>query len=348
MECAILGACQPHAKATSAADTEKTAAAGASKPTAPVSRDSPDGGAFAPGKTAVKSPGKISPAGHVSPVPALPLARDPACQPPDAETAAQTYPWPKRNARYEDLCSRFPAPAGARRANAAAGSYAHWLRHLPLLPAGTPVRRYDGVEIPWASQITAAVADLDVSPEDLQQCMDSIIRLRAEYHWSRGRPDAIRFPYAGGLYFGFDEWRRGLRPRQSTSGKQELAALAAPSDGRKSFQKYLRFLFAMTGTAHYPSSPRVAFGQLESGDFFLEPSPSPRQLGHALVILDIARDTGGRTWALIGQGFTPAQDFHVLNASSGSPWFELSPDKPVLFPSWGNPFTWDQVHRFRD
>lgn len=273
---------------------------------------------------------------------------DPECKTPDLNTAARMYPWPRRNPVYESTCMRFPTPSGARRIHADDGSYAHWLRHLPLLPSGTPVRRYDGVELTWATSITAAVVDLDVGKEDLQQCMDTLIRLRAEYHWSQGRFNAIRFPYAGGIFFSFDEWCRGLRPRKNATGKQELAPTASPSDGRKSFQKYLRFLFAMTGTVHYPTAPRVSFNQLQPGDFFLEPSPSPQQLGHALVILDIARDPSGRTWALIGQGFTPAQDFHILRASASSVWFELIPEKPMEFPSWATPFTWNQVHRFRD
>jgi hypothetical protein len=341
----LVLACQPRPKTAPGATETATAAP------VPAQEKLPD--VLAPSAVPSQKNAADAPLAKLSTPPSVPAAtpapaQDETCQPPDAETAARMYPWPRRHPSYEAACSRISPPPGAKRVSVSAGSYAHWLRHLPLLPPNTPVRRYDGSEISWATQMTAAVVDLDVGTEDLQQCMDSIIRLRAEYHWSRGRPDAIRFPYAGGLHFSFDEWRRGLRPRKNAAGKQELAPSAAPSDGRKSLLKYLRFMFAMTGTAHYPSAPRVAFEKLEAGDFFLEPSPSPQQLGHALVILDIARDTSGRTWALVGQGFTPAQDFHILRASSSSAWFELTPQKPVQFPSWGNPFGWAQLHRMRD
>ncbi len=332
--------CQTHARTTHASSME-TAAQG-------VAPEEPESKNMEKTLPVLAAPENPPPPDAPPSLPVQPPAPDPACLPaPDANAAARMYPWPRQNPTYESACLRFPTPAGARRVAADEGSWAHWLRHLPLMPPGTPVRRYDGVELSWATSLAAAVADIDVGREDLQQCMDSLIRLRAEYHWSCNRPEAARFPYAGRITFGFDDWRRGLRPRQVPGRGYELAATAAPSDGRRSFEKYLRFVFAMTGTVHYSDAPAVPFDKLEPGDFFLEPSPSPQVLGHAILILDVARDPSGRTWALAAQGFTPAQDFHVLRASPASAWFELTADKPVQFPSWGSPFAWNQVHRFR-
>jgi len=256
------------------------------------------------------------------------------------------YAWPRRAAAYESWCARHPAPAGFTRVTAAPGTYAHWLRHLPALPAGTPVKDYLGSSLPSATAMTLSVIDLDVGTQDLQQCMDTIIRLRGEWHWWRGTSDAVKFRYAGGLYFGFADWRAGLRP-EKVGGRTRLEPKAAAASGRKSFEKYLRFMFAMTGTAHNNTEQPVTAAQLAPGDFFIEPSPSAAVLGHALIVLDVARDAKGALRAVIAQGYTPARDLHVLRAPDGTAWFALDPAQPVSFPSWGNPFGWNQVMRFR-
>jgi hypothetical protein len=65
--------------------------------------------------------------------------------------------------------------------------------------------------------------------------------------------------------------------------------------------------------------------------------------GHAVLILDIAESKDGRRVALLGQGFMPAQDFHVLRAPDGSPWFSLDGDN-VETPFW-KPFGWKSLRR---
>jgi len=263
-----------------------------------------------------------------------------------AREARQRYPWHRRRAGYEPLASRFPAPAGFRRISVPERSYAHWLRYLPLLPKRTPVRDYAGSLLPGSTAAAAAVVDLDVGQRDLQQCVDTLLRLRAEYLWWRRRAYRIRFRYDGGRYFGFSEWARGVRPRRQ--GRRILfERRARPSYGRRSLRRYLTFLYAMTGTMHHVQEPRVRFAHLAPGDFFIQPPPKPGWYGHAVVILDVARDAGGHLRALLGEGYTPAQDFHVLHAPGGGAWYRLSPTQPVQTPLWPSPFTWRQLHRFR-
>ena len=284
------------------------------------------------------------------PVPAAPTAipaKDPGCaDTPTAAEAAKMYPWSRRAASYESWCARFPAPAGYTRVPAVKDSYAWWLRHLPALAAGTPVKDYTGTTLLSATVISVAVIDLDVGTQDLQQCMDTIIRLRGEYHWYRDSADSVKFRYAGGLYYGFFDWRQGLRP-EKVGGRIQLVARATAAGGRKSFEKYLRFMYAMTGTAHNTQELPVTAATLAPGDFFIEPSPSPRQLGHALIVLDVARDARGGLSAIIAQGYTPARDLHLLKSPDGSAWFTLDPAGANSFPTWGNPFSWTQVMRFR-
>ena len=231
--------------------------------------------------------------------------------------------------------------------DAAEGTYAHWLRHLPLLPRHSPVRSYDGkVVLPAGSPAIVAVVDLDVGRRDLQQCWDSILRLRAEYLWQAGARSRrrIRFPFARGVpWLRWTKWAAGWRPVR-TGHRWTLRRVARASNSRKNFQRYLRFLFAWTGTIHAHRLPRVPLRQVRAGDFFVW-SGSP---GHAVMVLDLARDDTGRLVALLGQGFMPAQNFHVLAASGPyRPWFQVYPPRgPALVtPIWGS-LPWNSLRRF--
>lgn len=55
------------------------------------------------------------------------------------------------------------------------GSFAEYLRNLPLKPHGTKVKYYNGEEKP--NDVYVAVIDIDVGTRDLQQCADAVIRL---------------------------------------------------------------------------------------------------------------------------------------------------------------------------
>lgn len=264
--------------------------------------------------------------------------------PTEAE-AKQRYPWPRRRAGYDSLASRFPTPSGFTRVAAPKGSYADWLRHLPLLARGTPVRDYGGRLLPSSTAAAVAVVDLDVGARDLQQCMDTIMRLRGEYLWWRRQAHKVRFRYAGGRYFGWSDWAQGIRPKQK-GGRVVYEKSAGVWVGRGNFQRYLTFMFAMTGTAHAVAEPKGSFATLAAGDFFVQPPPTPGSLGHAVVVLDVARSARGEVRALLGEGYTPAQDLHVLKAPGGGAWYRLRAGEDVKTPQWPA-FAWSDFRRFR-
>ncbi|AMR26100.1 hypothetical protein A0257_02645 [Hymenobacter psoromatis] len=55
------------------------------------------------------------------------------------------YPWlATQPALAQCLAQRMPPPAGSQRVAVVAGSWGEWLRGLPLRPAGTPARLYNG------------------------------------------------------------------------------------------------------------------------------------------------------------------------------------------------------------
>ena len=67
--------------------------------------------------------------------------------------------------------------------------------------------------------------------------------------------------------------------------------------------------------------------------------------GHAILVLDVVENKNGERRILLGNGFMPAQEFHVLQGQ-GSPWFyEQYLDYGLHNPLW-KPFNWSHLRRF--
>ena len=102
-----------------------------------------------------------------------------------------------------------PLPAGYHRLAEAEGSFGAWLRTVGL-KKGTTVYLYNGK--PKENQDAQfAVLDVSVGHEDLQQCADAVMRLRAEYLYSRGEYSAIVFYTETGQHLNFAEWTTDRR-----------------------------------------------------------------------------------------------------------------------------------------
>lgn len=234
-------------------------------------------------------------------------------------------------AAAETLHEAFPPPPGAR--PVARDAYGEWLGALPLLPAGAAVLTYDGraVSIP-----AARVVDLPLPKQDLQQCADSALRLRATWERATGRSPA--FHYTSGDLSAWSAWAAGTRPRVRGRTVSFVKGAAAPSTGDASFEAWLLDLFTYAGTRSLPLDT-VAATEPRAGDLVLIPG-SP---GHVVVLLDVATD-GVTTWVLAGQGFMPAMSFHVLPGPAGG-WFRVEgaelPAAPIPVP-WSGLRRWKQ------
>ena len=91
---------------------------------------------------------------------------------------------------YKNI-SEIPVPEGFERSKAGSGSFAVWLRNIPLKKDKT-VHLYDGsVKPDQTAQF--AVVDMSVGNRDLQQCADAVMRFRAEYLYSEKRFSEIGF-----------------------------------------------------------------------------------------------------------------------------------------------------------
>lgn len=254
--------------------------------------------------------------------------------------------WPAAPERTVPLDARFPAPAGFTRVVVAPESFAAWLRGLPLHPERTEVLAYDGRPL---SRPAIAIVALDVGRRDVQQCADSILRLHAEYLWSHGQGPRAAYHFTSGDRSTFAAWSKGERFKVKGSKVQRISG-GPRGIGHGAYRDWLMHLFTYAGTQSLRlDSDLVGARPYQAGDFFVQPGGP----GHAVVILDIAEDTSGRRVALVGQGFMPAEDFHVLQADGprdlGGVWFALPDDANpwIATPSWA-PFHRDQARRFRD
>jgi hypothetical protein len=253
---------------------------------------------------------------------------------PAASAAGEpVYPW-LAQAPVRTIADSFAPPAGFVRVPAADNSFGEWLRHLPLSPAGTPVRFYDGSEKPDQSEV-AAVIDIDVGRADLQQCADAIMRLRAEYLFGRGHAGDLAFDFTSGDRYGFQSFAEGVTP--AVAGAKVTWRSGKRQDlSHHSLRRWLDIVFNYAGTLSLSRElqpvPRLSDATI--GDVLVH-GGTP---GHAVLIVDLAIEpASGRKLALLAQGFMPAQSVHVLRNpldAALSPWFALADDQPILMPEW--------------
>ncbi len=231
----------------------------------------------------------------------------------------------------ETVAEAFPPPPGAQRVQVQADDFGAWLRQLPLYPPDRQVHSYRGdlLDMP-----AARVVEMEVGTRDLQQCADSILRLRATWERLQGRTPA--YHYTSGYLSSWEAWAGGARPQVagSTVTTRKGAAQADSSDA--SFVRWLTDLYMYAGTRSLPLDS-IADQQVDPGDFLLIPG-SP---GHAVLVLDVA-EGGGRRWVLVGQGYMPAMDFHVVQGEAEG-WFlvqgEILNTAPIPMP-WSGLRRW--------
>ena len=259
----------------------------------------------------------------------------------------KSYPWLEESAGGSSgitpISTRFGAPASFHRVEASPESFQAWLRGLPLRTDRTEVLAYDGSPLRRPS---AAVVLMDVGNRDLMQCADSLIRLHAEFLWGAGRADEAGYKFTSGDLSRWSDWRDGERFVVSGSSVDRRSGSSRP-DNHSSFRRWLNLIFTYAGTVSLARDAALVTNnqELRPGDFFVDPGFP----GHAVILLDIAENDRGDRIALVGQGFMPAEEIHVVRSSVAldGVWFPLpaSPDGLLTTPSW-SPFPRSAARRF--
>ncbi len=226
--------------------------------------------------------------------------------------SAPRHAWTSSAPQHGTLEERVAPPPGFVRVPAARGSWAEWLRSLPMKPAGSPVLTYTGAP-KWRQDVHTAVVDIDVGKRDLQQCADAIMRLRGEWLFASGRSREIGFNYTDG------------KRRRYRAGKTNY----------KAFRKYMTLVFAYAGTYSLARELKsVPVARMAIGDVFIK-GGFP---GHAVLVADMVENprTGEKRFLLL-QSYMPAQEIHVLknpNSANGSSWYRMDLGANLLTPEW--------------
>lgn len=222
-------------------------------------------------------------------------------------------------------------------------AYGAYLRSLPLKPEGTPVKLHDGTVKNYQDG-AYAVIDMEIGARDLQQCADAVMRLRAEYLWHSKQYDEIHFNFTNGFRADYVKWAQGYRIK--VNGDNVSWYKGAEEDwSYATFRKYMDKVFTYAGTASLSRElVSVGVADLQIGDVFIIGGHP----GHAMVIVDMAKDTWGNKAILVAQSYMPAQDIHIvtnLGNKQASPWYIINHStKSVSFPEYY--FDISQIKRF--
>ncbi|MGI4866027.1 MAG: DUF4846 domain-containing protein [Janthinobacterium lividum] len=242
------------------------------------------------------------------------------------------------------LAQRFAVPPGCQRVAVAAGSWGAWLRGLPLRPAGTPARLYNG-QLKNNQAVVAAVLDIDPGTKDLQQCADAVIRLRAEYLFSQNF-NKIHFHLTTGYDAWFSDYVAG-RTFQVKGEEVTPAPKPAEAPTHAALGRYLLPVFGYAGTLSLSRELlRTPLAEVRPGDVFIHGG----RPGHAVLVADVAENPRtGQRYLLLAQSYMPAQNIHILrnvaHPALGA-WFAVpGPGEPLVeTPEWT--FAREELGRF--
>jgi hypothetical protein len=251
-----------------------------------------------------------------------------------ANICGQEYCWMESDRDGERICGAVDLPEGYTKTLAVCGSFADWLRHLPVKTGGDTVFLYDGR--PKRNQAAHwGLIDIDTGEKDLQQCADAVIRLRAEYLYSRNLYDQISFNFTSGDPARFRDWIGGMRP--TVDGNRVSWSKSAPVDSSyRGFRDYLDMVFMYAGSYSLQKQlrPVTDLDSIAVGDVFIQ-GGFP---GHAVIVVDVAQNAeSGQKIFLLAQSYMPAQDIHILknpNDTVLSPWYDIDFGGKLVTPEW--------------
>lgn len=261
-------------------------------------------------------------------------------------TGEISFPWLTNYNAANAITNRISPPDGFERIAVAENSFAYWLRQLPLKDGKPPVLLYNGSQ-KGNQNAHYAVLNIDVGKEDLQQCADAVMRLRAEYLYNQQNYDAIHFNYTSGHKAAYSQWRQGYRPVVSGNKVSWVQReSAANSTSYASFKQYLKQVFTYAGSLSL-SKEMTAVGNTQNiaaGNVFIQ-GGSP---GHAVMVLDVAQNSQGEKVFLLAQSYMPAQEVHVLvnpDNANLSPWYSANIGAQLQTPEWT--FTPQDLKKFK-
>lgn len=204
------------------------------------------------------------------------------------------------------VTSRFKTPKGYSRVQYEEGSYAEYIRSLPLKLYGSKMYEYNGKLVENQSWC-ASVMVTEFHSRGWLQCADCVMKLIGDYLYKQGRYSDITFQLTGGTQYTFSKW----------------------SGGDYSKSKYSNFMSAVYCSANTYSfmsqaeSVKMNIKDIFPGAYFIMKKDSVHKYGHAVFVVDVAKNAKGEVAFLLAQGSTPSQDMHIFTnpLHPNDPWF---------------------------
>lgn len=221
----------------------------------------------------------------------------------------------------DNVLTRFKTPAGYNQIKPEPGSFGEWLQQLPLKPVGTHTLTYQGT-VARTDVYTAAVVDMSVGHEDLQQCADAVMRLRGEYLYHKKDYKAISFKFESGFKCDYIHYAEGYRYHND-----KWVLKAKPDYTYPTFMHYMTLVFMYAGTLSLEKElhPITNANEVKAGDVFIH-GGSP---GHCFIVMDVVENSAHKKQFLLAQSYMPAQNIQVLQY--GSPWFSMDVHSDIAY-----------------
>jgi len=224
-------------------------------------------------------------------------------------------------------------PAGFNYAENDDTTYAHWLLDLGLKENRT-VYLYNG-DLKPDQNVQYGVLDIDIGKKDLVQCADAVIKLRADFLFSKHRYDGLNFTVTSGDDISFEKWLKGFRWKEQGSKLMSYKTNIATNNIQIEFDKFMELVFSYCGSYSLSKQLRQVndINTIHPGDVFIK-GGFP---GHAVTVMAVAKNSGGESVFLLSQGYMPAQDIHILKNYRDpelSPWYRIKDIYPLYTPQW--------------
>ena len=204
-------------------------------------------------------------------------------------------------ASAETLEAAYPVPSGfVRKSDSAFGQ---WLRTRSVADPNVPILTYDGRVVGHKGRVIA----LEMVSGDRQQCADSIIRLRAEWELESGHLPSFHATSGDPM-----PWKRFV---QGEKPYEKDGRIAWKQGSSKRWEDYLSRVFIWAGTASLAAYDTEAALNPTAGDVMVQ-GGFP---GHAILLLDVV-ERGDERLVLVGEGYMPAQNFHVEHGPVDGWW----------------------------
>lgn len=273
--------------------------------------------------------GKMIPVDTYKELCAAKIIKDAA--PPSQNSERKRCPWLEGDVSPAGRIKDIPAPENYVRVTVTEGSFAEWLRDLPLKPDKTAVYLHNG-EKKSRQDVHYRVVDIDTGRANLQQCADAAMRLRAEYLFWQEKYNLIRFNFVSGFCADYAKWKAGYRVVVKGNDCRWVKK-TDPDSSYKSFKRYMRvvFTYANTFSLSAEMKPVKNVKDIKIGDLFIQ-GGFP---GHAVIVVDLAKNSTGHIVFLLAQSYMPAQDIHILKSPFPiSPWYDIDFGNQIETPEW--------------